>query len=97
MDTFYILILFQIAQYKVLIVKYAKDTRYDDTGIATHDKQTLPAVSATRLETLTDTADDYDVVGIDEGQFFSDVVEWTEEMANQVRGVDILNVDYKKT
>jgi len=84
---------YQIAQYKVLIVKYAKDTRYDDTGIATHDKQTLPAVSATRLETLTDTADDYDVVGIDEGQFFSDVVEWTEEMANQGKIVMVAALD----
>ena len=26
----------QVAQYAVLIVKYAKDQRYDETGIATH-------------------------------------------------------------
>ena len=28
--------LLQVAQYAVLIVKYAKDQRYDETGIATH-------------------------------------------------------------
>jgi len=84
---------YQVAQYNVLIVKYAKDTRYDNTGIATHDKQTLPAVSATRLETLTDTADDYDVIGIDEGQFFTDVVEWTEAMANQGKIVMVAALD----
>ena len=27
---------FQVAQYGVLIVKYAKDQRYDESGIATH-------------------------------------------------------------
>ena len=29
---------YQIANYKCLIVKYAKDVRYDKDGIATHDK-----------------------------------------------------------
>lgn len=28
---------FQIAQYKCLVIKYAKDTRYCDKGMATHD------------------------------------------------------------
>ena len=29
-------LIFQVAQYAVLIVKYAKDQRYDESGIATH-------------------------------------------------------------
>lgn len=29
---------FQLAQYKCLVIKYAKDTRYSDTGMATHDR-----------------------------------------------------------
>lgn len=29
---------FQIAQYNCLVIKYAKDKRYSDTGLATHDK-----------------------------------------------------------
>ena len=32
---------YQIARYECLIVKYADDVRYDDKGIATHDKQVL--------------------------------------------------------
>ena len=32
---------YQIARYECLIVKYADDVRYDDQGIATHDKQVL--------------------------------------------------------
>lgn len=29
---------FQVAQYKCLVIKYAKDIRYSDSGVATHDK-----------------------------------------------------------
>lgn len=29
---------FQVAQYHCLVIKYARDTRYSDTGMATHDK-----------------------------------------------------------
>lgn len=29
---------FQVAQYNCLVIKYARDTRYSDTGMATHDK-----------------------------------------------------------
>lgn len=60
---------YQIARYECLIVKYAKDVRYDSESIATHDRQTLKAVSATILNDLRDKAQDYDVIGIDEGQF----------------------------
>ncbi|WAQ96844.1 KITH-like protein [Mya arenaria] len=34
---------YQIANYSCLVVKYAKDIRYDKENIATHDRQTLPA------------------------------------------------------
>lgn len=29
---------FQLAQYRCLLVKYAKDTRYSSSGVSTHDK-----------------------------------------------------------
>lgn len=29
---------YQIANYKCLVVKYSKDVRYDEEGIATHDR-----------------------------------------------------------
>merc|ERR1719495_2339257 len=73
---------FQVAKYEVMIVKYAKDIRYDELKLATHDKQTLPAVSATTLEGLSEQAEDVDVIGIDEGQFFPDI-SWAEKMANK--------------
>ena len=88
---------FKIARYNVLIVKYANDNRYtDDAAIATHDKQMLQAVNATRLEDLKNkfnVIDEYDVIGIDEGQFFPDIVEFSETMANNGKTVIVAALD----
>ena len=77
----------QIANYHCLIVKYAKDTRYDQESIATHDKQKLKAVSVAKLNDLKVNFDDFDVIGIDEGQFFPDILEFSETMANAGKSV----------
>lgn len=73
---------FQIAQYNCLVIKYAKDTRYSDAGMATHDKSTMEAVPANCLADIRPLALKACVIGIDEGQFFPDTVEFAEEMAN---------------
>ncbi|KAK7072749.1 Thymidine kinase, cytosolic [Halocaridina rubra] len=84
---------YQIAKHNCLIIKYAKDVRYDNDGIATHDKQTLPAVSTTVLQDLKEKAEAYSVIGIDEGQFFPDTVEFAEEMANRGKIVIVAALD----
>ncbi|KAM8842242.1 thymidine kinase, cytosolic-like isoform X2 [Synchiropus splendidus] len=48
---------FQIAQYYCLVIKYAKDTRYSDHGMATHDKSTMEAVPACCLAEFPDTVE----------------------------------------
>lgn len=73
---------FQVAQYNCLVVKYAKDTRYSESGMATHDKNTMDAVSANCLADVRPLALKACVIGIDEGQFFPDTVPFAEEMAN---------------
>ncbi|CDQ98362.1 unnamed protein product, partial [Oncorhynchus mykiss] len=60
---------FQIAQYNCLVVKYAKDTRYSEKGMATHDKSTMEAVPANCLSDVRSLALQACVIGIDEGQF----------------------------
>ncbi|XP_059163833.1 thymidine kinase, cytosolic-like [Physella acuta] len=84
---------YQIANYSCLIIKYAKDVRYDVGGIATHDKQVLEAVPSERLSDLQSEALKHDIIGIDEGQFFPDVVAFCEKMANQGKVVIVAALD----
>jgi len=85
---------YQIANHKCLIVKYAKDDRYDREGIATHDKQTLPATSVLKMADLkTSALNSYSVIGIDEGQFFPDVVPFAEQMADKGKIIIVAALD----
>ncbi|XP_043570869.1 thymidine kinase, cytosolic isoform X1 [Chiloscyllium plagiosum] len=84
---------FQIAQYQCLVVKYAKDIRYSKEDLATHDKFTMQAVPATKLSEITQEALKSAVIGIDEGQFFPDCVEFAEEMANKGKTVIVAALD----
>lgn len=45
-------------------------------------------MKASKLKDIFEEAQKYDVVGIDEGQFFEDIVEIAEELAN--RGVVVI-------
>ncbi|KAK2169890.1 hypothetical protein LSH36_6g10003 [Paralvinella palmiformis] len=60
---------YQLAKYDCLIIKYSNDTRYDQNGIATHDRHVLPALGTTELNSTLDKAMIHDVIGVDEGQF----------------------------
>ncbi|XP_063149393.1 LOW QUALITY PROTEIN: thymidine kinase, cytosolic [Candoia aspera] len=84
---------FQIAQYKCLLVKYAKDTRYCVNGVSTHDRNTMEAMSACYLKDVQQEALNSAVVGIDEGQFFPDIIEFCETMANEGKTVIVAALD----
>ncbi|XP_040041839.2 thymidine kinase, cytosolic [Gasterosteus aculeatus] len=84
---------FQVAQYDCLVIKYTRDTRYSDTGMATHDKSTMEAVPASCLGEMRPLALAACVIGIDEGQFFPDTVEFCEEMANLGKTVIVAALD----
>ncbi|GFR78351.1 thymidine kinase [Elysia marginata] len=77
---------YQIANYQCLVVKYAKDVRYHVSGIATHDRQVLAAVSTENLTDLYSEALKHDVIGIDEGQFgFGDILNLVPIAENVVK------------
>lgn len=69
---------------KTILVNYAADKRYSDTGkIVTHELVQYDALTCTTLEQKMTELVKYDVIGIDEGQFFSDLVEQCESLCNQ--------------
>lgn len=60
----------EIAGLKPLLVKPAIDTRGTAQRICSRDGRCMDAVSVPRAEDIRDIAADYDVIGIDEAQFF---------------------------
>jgi thymidine kinase len=53
----------------------------------------IEAVSCTNLLDIQEKALDYDIIGIDEGQFFENLVEFSENMANEGKMVIIAALD----
>ena len=88
-----------IANLKVEIFKPAIDTRYDEVKIVSHDEnaiQSTPIESSLKILLL---AQEVDVVGIDEAQFFdAGITEVCEQLA--LRGIRVivagLDMDFKK-
>ena len=89
----------RIANLKVEIFKPAIDVRYDEQKIVSHDENAIQSTPVDHSQTILLMAQDVDVVGIDEAQFFDDnILEVCEQLA--LRGTRVivagLDMDYKK-
>ncbi|XKL67139.1 hypothetical protein PGB90_010559 [Kerria lacca] len=85
---------YMFAQHRCLIIKYHKDSRYSAECIATHDGEKLLATSCSNLYDVINFVEDFNVIGIDEGQFFQDsIVNFSEEMANKGKIVIVAALD----
>jgi len=83
-----------IAQKKCLVVNYIKDCRYSlDEVVSTHDGQMLKAFKCENLEEVLNVYKGYDVIAIDEAQFFPEIVEISEKLANDGKIVIIAALD----
>nr|WP_235346821.1 thymidine kinase [Brevibacterium sp. UCMA 11754] len=62
----------KIAGVNVLVLSHSLDTRSDLSAITSHDGINIPAVPVGDVETLAELAraEDYELVAIDEAQFF---------------------------
>jgi thymidine kinase len=64
----------RIANLKVEIFKPAIDVRYDEIKIVSHDENEIHSTPIDNSQTILLMAQDVDVVGIDEAQFFDDEI-----------------------
>lgn len=85
---------------RILVINYKEDNRYHDTLLSTHDKIMIPSVNLFKLEELADEEiNTYDVILINEGQFFTDLVtqvlKYIEKM-NKIVYVCGLDGDFRR-
>lgn len=80
----------------VLLLNYSEDTRYSTTEMTTHDKYGLPCTFIKHFDNLE--CDRYDVICINEGQFFNRLVPFCKKMLlkNKTIYVSGLDGDYKQ-
>lgn len=88
----------QFAKQKVEIFKPAIDTRYNEEMVVSHDSNEIRSTPVPAAANIRLLADDCDVVGIDEAQFFDqEIVSVCNDLAN--RGVRVivagLDMDFK--
>ena len=83
-----------IAKLKVRIFKPIIDNRYSSNKIVSHSDQALPSTLVESPQEILDLADDAQVIGIDEAQFFSgDLAEVCNELANRGKRVIVAGLD----
>ncbi len=88
----------QFAKQRVEIFKPAIDTRYDDEMVVSHDANQIRSTPVPSSSNIILLADEVDVVGIDEAQFFDEgIVAVCNELANKGVRVIIagLDMDFK--
>jgi len=88
----------QFAKQKVEIFKPAIDTRYDDEKVVSHDANEIRSTPVPAAANIPLLADNCDVVGIDEAQFFDDeIVAVCNDLANKGIRVIVagLDMDFK--
>lgn len=62
----------KIARQRVVIFKPAIDTRYSKVDVVSHDHNSIASTPVKSSDAILKIAVDYDVIGIDEAQFFDD-------------------------
>ncbi len=88
----------QFAKQNVEIFKPSVDTRYDDKMVVSHDSNEIRSTPVPSSENIRILADNVDVVGIDEAQFFDEgIVQVCNDLANKGIRVIVagLDMDFK--
>ncbi|BAO49570.1 thymidine kinase [Alphaentomopoxvirus acuprea] len=86
--------------YKCVAIKSKYDNRYSKDRIINHNNvelnRNIPVITSYTLSSCT--LDNYDVIGIDEGQFFDDISYACDKLANNNKLVIVsaLNSSYKR-
>jgi thymidine kinase len=84
----------QIANLRTEIFKPAIDNRYDEMNVVSHDENTILSQPVQHSQNILLLAQDADVIGIDEAQFFDDgIVDVCEQLALSGKRVIVAGLD----
>ena len=79
----------KFAKQNVKIFKPCIDVRYSEDEVVSHDSHSIDSTPISSPEMMLDIADDVQVVGVDEAQFFDNsIIEVVQTLAN--RGVRVI-------
>lgn len=84
----------KFAKQKVEIFKPTIDVRYSDVDVVSHDENSIPSTPVDSPQNILLLANDVQVVGIDEAQFFDDgLVDVCNALANRGLRVIVAGLD----
>ncbi len=84
----------KIARQNIQIFKPALDKRYHEENIVSHNDNSIPSIPVQSSQQISDLAQNCEVVGFDEAQFFDEgIVEVCDQLANAGKRVIIAGLD----
>lgn len=84
----------RIARQKVEVFKPGIDKRYDEEDVVSHDSKKSSSIPVENAAQILFYAEDFEVVGIDEAQFFGDeLVSVCNELADNGKRVIVAGLD----
>ena len=86
---------YTIAKKTILTINFARDTRYDNSSIVSHDniKYKADYMCNNLSEIPEEHIEKVDVIVIDEGAFFNDLVSFADNWANKGKIVIVAGLD----
>lgn len=80
---------FCFCKLNVCVINFKADERYSETMLSTHDKQMIPCIMGFSMKEImcipenNKKINESDVILINEGQFFDDIVQFTTQMVEE--------------
>lgn len=82
---------------KVLVINHYLDTRYSENEVVSHSGVKIPCIRVKQLESLLNNkeliVEDYDIILINEAQFFEDLVLFVKNMLNKNKNIYVSGLD----
>lgn len=87
---------FQLKKKSCLVLNHTSDSRFSRSSfIISHNEEVIPSKKISHLKEIISTQEylNYDVVAIDEAQFFEDIVSGSDFLANEGKIVLVSGLD----